>query len=177
MKDPVKKLTAFITSVAVAATMSVAASSSAVAECGMETGNVSEFDVEPAISRGVFDEWLADMEAAYVTDLVWNDLIIVSDSTPDMKCSFTVDEDAAEINVLISNTFEEDKTAVIVLAQYNGMGKLINTVYKEITVPGKTAVPMQYTVKADCIPEGGSSIMGFVWSDFESMRPIAKLTE
>ena len=195
MEDPMKKASAFIASIAFAATMSVTVSASSVtAQFDKEADNgKAELNEEvtpaqtgqPAIVPNLFDESLANIKDAYIINLHWNDLSIVNGSTPeptetpapDVKCKFILDEETAEINAFINNTYEEDKDVVVVIAQYNDKGKVVNTTFKKITVPGQTITPKQYTVKADCIPESKSSIMGFVWEDFESMKPIARLIE
>ena len=92
---------------------------------------------------------------------------------PDVKCKFTVDEEAAEVSAVISNTYDDDKKVVIAVAQYDDKGVLVSIKFDEITAPGKTAE--QYTVKADAVSEKKNRIKGFVWDGISSMKPIAQI--
>lgn len=154
MKIPAKKISAFFASASAVLAMSVAVSASDI-------------------------KGLANIENAYIIDLKWDELKIENEPAPepDIKCNFTVDEKNVEINAFINNTYAEDKDVIVVIAQYNDKGKTVNVTYKKITVPGNTITPEQYTVRADEVSEDKSSVLGFVWEGFGSIRPIEKLTE
>ena len=204
MKIRVKLISALFTSIA-AVTMSVAVSASDITASSDAANDNEEYNIRiegsdhiiqtaaisitkdemtestgyRTIEPGMFDEGLKNIEDAYIIDLKWNELKIENNSAPepDIKCSFTVDVETVAINAFINNTYEADKDVVIVIAQYNDMGRSVNVTYKRITVPGNTITPKQYTVRADEVSEDKDSVCGFVWEDFESIKPLSKLTE
>ena len=98
-------------------------------------------------------------------------------AVPDIKCRIEVNAEEAEATAHILNTYDEDKSVVITVAQYDSEVNLISIMSKEIVVPHNTESPKVYTVKFDQIKPNMDHVRCFVWDGFKTMKPITELKE
>lgn len=95
----------------------------------------------------------------------------------DVKGRSEVNTEEAEATAHIINTYDENKSVVIAVAQYDSEGNLISIKSKEIVVPPNMTSPEAYTVKADQIAADMDHIRCFIWDGLNGMKPITELKE
>ncbi|MBQ3426662.1 MAG: hypothetical protein IJH37_05885 [Clostridia bacterium] len=98
-------------------------------------------------------------------------------AVPDIKCRIDVNEKEAEATAHILNTYDENKSVVIAVTQYDSEGNLISIKSKEIVVSPNPELPGVYTVKADQIAANVDHVRCFIWDGFKTMKPITELKE
>ena len=96
---------------------------------------------------------------------------------PDIRCRVEINASEAEATAYVINTFDEDKGVLIIFAQYDALGRLIDVKTEEVVVPSGTVSPKAYTVKADSVAEGVDHMGCYVWDGLNSMTPITELED
>ena len=88
-----------------------------------------------------------------------------------------LDAENGSMSVYASNRSDEDKSIILMIAQYSEEGVLLGLKKKEIGIPAETTVPLEYSITLDYDTTEIKHIKGFVWNSLDEMIPLINSVE